>query len=529
MKLIKRNLKLTSVFFLVRFLVTIVVSVIYILIAAAVQYWFVSWLGENTFNYIIGGVLSLGVGAFICRYLGSLFLTVVSGWQVSAIAYASQIIKKDLPPLQAGMTIFNKHLTSFTAVYGLRAVVRGIVSQGSKLLWNLLENVPYIGTFKRFSQNPIVVHVSEDIFNTGFDAIVYYIVRFTKPGVNDDVKVVPTALRQYLLALPGIMLSSITLMLALYTVPKVLRWATILLVFVKSGFTAGILITVLLFPVFYVLRHAVFEPIATVVLLTAYARKCKSGDFEEEESQYGNIVNRILNDIGFGDDQPQSGDEGDDNVAVAEAESSASSRSDDIAEIRRQQTERAARAQGYQPEESSLSGDSIEETRRQQAERSARVKEEARSSEDIAEIRRRQAERVERARSESFTSGDDIAEIRRQQAEHASRAKGEQPASLSSSDDRIAEIRRQQAERAARASGMSAPDVSRNPLASVTRQYQEASRRQSSSILIEDNDEDDIAMETLGALSEFDAADLEGINRIEDDDILGGGPIERDL
>lgn len=526
MKLIKRNLKLTSVFFLVRFLVTIVVSVIYILIAAAVQYWFVSWLGENTFNYIIGGVLSLGVGAFICRYLGSLFLTVVSGWQVSAIAYASQIIKKDLPPLQAGMTIFNKHLTSFTAVYGLRAVVRGIVSQGSKLLWNLLENVPYIGTFKRFSQNPIVVHVSEDIFNTGFDAIVYYIVRFTKPGINDDVKVVPTALRQYLLALPGIMLSSITLMLALYIVPKVLRWATILLVFVKSGFTAGILITVLLFPVFYVLRHAVFEPITTVILLTAYARKCKSGDFEEEESQYGNIVNRILNDIGFGDDQPQSGD---DNVAVTEVESSASSRSDDIAEIRRQQTERAARAQGHQPEESSSSGDSIEETRRQQAERAARVKEEAISSEDIAEIRRQQAERVERARSESLTSGDDIAEIRREQAEYAARAKGEQPASLSSSDDRIAEIRRQQAERAARASGMSAPDVSRNPLASVTRQYQEASRRQSSSILIEDDDEDDIAMETLGALSEFDAADLEGINRIEDDDILGGGPIERDL
>ena len=53
----RRNVKVSSGFFLVRFIVSILVGLAYILVAAGIQYAVVGVLGESTFNYIVGGLL----------------------------------------------------------------------------------------------------------------------------------------------------------------------------------------------------------------------------------------------------------------------------------------------------------------------------------------------------------------------------------------------------------------------------------------------------------------------------------------
>ena len=58
----KRNMHVTAGFFALRFAVCIGVALAYLLVAAAIQYAFVSLLGESTFNYIVGGLLSLVLG-----------------------------------------------------------------------------------------------------------------------------------------------------------------------------------------------------------------------------------------------------------------------------------------------------------------------------------------------------------------------------------------------------------------------------------------------------------------------------------
>ena len=66
----KENLKVTWIFFLVRFAASLLIGLVYIFTAAAIQYAYVGFLGETKFNYIMGGIFSLMIGSLLCTYLG---------------------------------------------------------------------------------------------------------------------------------------------------------------------------------------------------------------------------------------------------------------------------------------------------------------------------------------------------------------------------------------------------------------------------------------------------------------------------
>lgn len=330
-KQIKLNLRATKVFFFVRFVFSLLIGFVYIFIAANVQYLFVSILGESTFNYIMGGILSLMAGVAICGLLSRLVFMFVRGWHMAALAYAPKIIKKHLSPLDAGMTVFKKHFSSFAIVYGASVAMRKAADCASDNLWDLLEDVPFLNSLRRFADNPIVSKVAKDILDTAFDAAVFYAVKYTKPGVVDDVQVIGTALKKYLFALPQIVIASLTSFLLFYVLPKVAAFMLILYMFMHEGFVAGILICVLLYPVFFIVRNSLFNPLETIILISGFAKYCKEETEEsaaENESVYGSIVNSILEELGLdlggdSDDEEETDDdsaENDDDTDAPEEE-----------------------------------------------------------------------------------------------------------------------------------------------------------------------------------------------------------------
>lgn len=269
------------------------------MVAANVQYLFVKFLGENTFNYIIGGLLSLLVGACVCSLLGTLLFIFVRGWHMAALAYSKKIIKKGYPALEAGMTVFKAHFTSFAATYGIGMMVKKATHYVTDNLWDLLKDVPYLGSLKRFADNPIVTRLASDILDTAFDALVYYEIKYTEPGIGDDAEVIGIALRKYFLSLPQLIIGSLSAFMFLYIVPKCVAAFVLLMVLLQQGIVAGILIGVLLFPLFYVLQHSVFEPLETIILISGFAKQCALP--EEETSVYSTIVDSLLEEMGFSD------------------------------------------------------------------------------------------------------------------------------------------------------------------------------------------------------------------------------------
>lgn len=313
----------TKIFFFVRLVAAMVVGIVYLFVAAGVQYFYVSWFGETTFNYIVGGALSLYLGALACTYLGKLLFMFVRGWHVGAIAFSKQIKDRNLPALDVGMTVFKKHFSSFATVYGAGILIKKFARKGTEELWGLLEDVPYLSSLKQFSKNPIVVKVGEDILDTAFDGIVYYLVKYTKPGFSDDTSAFPEALKRYLYALPRIMISSISLYLILYAVPKIIRMFFVIALFVNNGIVAGILLNVLAYPLFYVIKHAIFEPLETMILISCYSKYCTEDP--EENSVYESFVNNLLDVVNLGDvddnaDSEDSKDSGDDTDDIEEYE-----------------------------------------------------------------------------------------------------------------------------------------------------------------------------------------------------------------
>ena len=297
----RRNLWATRVFFLTRFVVCAAVSFVYILIAAGIQYLFVKWFGENTFNYIIGGILSIIVGAWICNYIGYVAFVFVRGWHMAALAKTSTILKKKYPALDVGMRVFSKHFSSFAVVYGVGAMIKHFASEGVDSLWKLLDDVPYVGSLQSVTEFPFVKHMASDILDTGFDACIYYLVKYTKAGISDDIAAIPEAMKRYLYALPSVMCASLSHYVLLYCIPKVVKFITVVGIVFSQGLVAGILINVLMFPVFYFVRHSLLDPLKIIIMVSCYSQYCTE-EPAEEDSKIKKFVDAIL--VGLGIDNP---------------------------------------------------------------------------------------------------------------------------------------------------------------------------------------------------------------------------------
>lgn len=299
LKQIKANLIATKIFFVVRFVTSFLVGVVYFLLTAGIQYLFVSIMGKSTFNYIVGGVLALIIGAVVCTQLGRVLFWFVRGWHISALAYAGQINKKKLPALDIGIAAFGRHFTSFASVYGFGILVSNFVKPATSSVWDIIEDVPIIGGFAKYKDKAIVRHVSSDILDTAFDALIYYLVRYTSPGVGDDVKQIAKAMYKYLRALPQILVASIASFISLYFVPKTIAVIVVLFCFASGGIVSGVTILILLFPMFYILHHTIFEPLESVILLSAFSAYCRTVDEESDDDSFREKVNSILCDMGL--------------------------------------------------------------------------------------------------------------------------------------------------------------------------------------------------------------------------------------
>lgn len=314
MKEIFTNIWNTKGFIAARLSVSMLLSLLYILLAAMIQYWFVEFFGHTTFNYIMGAVISLMCGAFFLSYVGRLLFMVLRGANMAALAYVPVIKKKHLSSVDAGMKVFTKHFTSFAIIYGTSAVLKKFIDSGANKLWELLKDVPFLGSLQKISHIPIVQAVARDILDTAFDAAVFYCVKYTKPGFLDDVRGIATALRIYLYALPRIMATSIIEFVASYIVPKFIKWSIITTTIAANGIVDGLYMWVLLTPILFIISQTVFEPIRTAIYISAFSSMCteemvKEATSVDEEASineprksfYHSIIDNILQECGLMD------------------------------------------------------------------------------------------------------------------------------------------------------------------------------------------------------------------------------------
>lgn len=288
----KRNLQATAGFFGLRFVVCIGIAIAYLIVAAGIQFAFVSLLGESTFNYIVGGLLSLLLGILFLNLIGSLIFMFVRGWHVAALAYSKKILKSGAPAVTVGMKVFRKNLVSFATVYGVRAVVRNLLSNFKDSLWELLEDVPLLCNLQSFAESPIVEHMARTVLDYGFDATVYYLIKHKPESLDDVPSTVLEGLKRYMCALPSIMATSIGTYLTFDVLPRALKIVLIIFVGMTQGICAGVLITVLLWPLFYVIENTLFKPLTMIMFLSCFAAKCE--EEIDENSPVAKLVESIL-------------------------------------------------------------------------------------------------------------------------------------------------------------------------------------------------------------------------------------------
>lgn len=305
----KDFLRVSTPFMLFRLVVSIAMAVVYILVAAGVQYLVVSVLGETTFNYIFGGLASLIIGVVACKLLGALIFMFVKGWHVSALAYAPKIIKNKAPAFEVGTRAFKKYLWSFAAVYGARIAIKEVISKVRGSLWDMVDGIPYINYLRRFSDHPIVRYISSDVLHYGFDATIYYIIRYPKKDESDMMTKLTEAAKNYLYCIPKTMLSSVKTYIMFRFIPKVLKYLLILYVLFTNGIVAGILITVLMFPIFYILDNALFDPLTMVTFLSSFAKQCEKGI--DKDSKVAKMIDSCFDgqDVGLGSEDIEDLDE----------------------------------------------------------------------------------------------------------------------------------------------------------------------------------------------------------------------------
>lgn len=289
-------MRATKVFIFVRAVAAFAICVLYILAAAAIQYYYVQLFGESTFNYIVGGILSLIAGVALCGTLGKFVFMFVRGWHVGAIVYSSAIIDRNLPALEVGMAVFKKHVTSFTVVYSIGVLLRKFTAGAVEKVWDLLADVPFVSSLKKIAEWPVVKRLGADLLDTSFDCVVYYLAKYTKKGVADDLSSIPEALRRYLYSLPKLAGTSVAWFFLSWFIPKVVRILLCVYVF-RNGIVGGILLNVLMFPAFYFLTRVVFEPVRTALFISAYAEQCQ--EEPAEDCPYKTLIEGLIEALGL--------------------------------------------------------------------------------------------------------------------------------------------------------------------------------------------------------------------------------------
>lgn len=288
-------LKTTKGFFLVRLAFAIAVSVVYLLIAAGIQYLFTDMFGETTFNYIVGGLLSLFISVVCCNYIGSIAFMFVKGWHVAALAYVDQLDGDIGSAVGTGVKVFSKHLISFGAVYGLRLVLNNLIEVFKTRLWEILGDTPLSQIFSKIAEHPIAAFLAKDILSYGFDATIFYIV--SHDDVNESVTSQAfTAVKKYLCCLPSIMMTSIKVFLLFDFLPKIVGTLVLLYLLIFKGFVVTILASVLLYPLFYLAEKVIFDPLIVMMFISVYSEHCEDS---EEDKDIEDIIDSILEEQGL--------------------------------------------------------------------------------------------------------------------------------------------------------------------------------------------------------------------------------------
>lgn len=300
-----RNVVTTFGFFWLRLAVALCAVLSYLLVAAGIQYGFIQLLGESAFNYIVSGLVSLLLGVVVCERVGALLLMFVRGWHVAALAYAAKIRKSHAPAIIVGINAFNKNLVGFGAVYGVKTVAKNLLAEFRGKLWDLLNGGPVVDALQKFSENPIVEHLAGDVLDYGFDATMYYLIKHPPEDLGDAMSVVVEGLRKYLYCIPSVLITSVGSYILFSVIPRVLKWLAIVSAFVTQGITAGILLSVLMWPLFYILEQGIFKPLTMVMFISSYAKRCDK-EFDKE-SPVIRFVDSILDGSGIGVDSSDLG------------------------------------------------------------------------------------------------------------------------------------------------------------------------------------------------------------------------------
>lgn len=264
------------------------------MVAATLQHTYINIFGENKFNYITGGLVSLFIGVLLCNYVGDLLFLLAKSWHVCALAYLPKIMRTSAPPVTVGMKLFKKTFISFGAIYSVKLLLKNLYDGVSDKLWDILHDVPYLEGIGKVANNPIVKHVANDILHFGFDASIFYLVRHNSEvkTPQDAMPILTTALKKYLYVLPSIMLTSILSYVLFRILPEIIKWIIVMAIILTQGLVAGILILVLMFPISYIIENSIFEPLTMMIFLNVFEAKCDED--VDDSSSIVSVVNSLF-------------------------------------------------------------------------------------------------------------------------------------------------------------------------------------------------------------------------------------------
>lgn len=287
------KLKATWQFFILRFLFAIIVILLYLILSSVIQKACIALLGDSIFNYIVFGLLSLLISIIASSYIGKLIFLFVNGWHIAALPYSSKINKKKLNALSIGFCAFKAHMSSFGIIFGVSIVVNKIAKKGVKIAKKVLNKYHW---FAYLSNLPVINYVIEKTFDSLYDCLIYYLVSYTKPGIEDDASAIFKAIRIYLISLPKILGGTFLLYIFTAVVPKILLLAYIILSIFTYGFIETLGFIVFIFPLSYLLDIILFRPIHTITVLNIFSKSCIKAHEEEESKDIYSKLGK-LNDI----------------------------------------------------------------------------------------------------------------------------------------------------------------------------------------------------------------------------------------
>lgn len=281
-------------FVVLRVILFVIVSLLFILSSIMLQDWLISFLGASPFNYLITTLIVVLVCFGLAYFLNQVVFTIIDVLQLCSLSRVELLVQnKSLSSISVGWNVLRRYFAHIGLLLSLKFILKKVLTESYESVESSIKDSDLLSSFVDLLESPIAVFIKKAIFSHAFECCTYYILTNTKPNeVSGILDSADDLVKTYIRSVPALLKASIWSLIVIDIPLKILPIIVGVVVGLSSHSITELLWKVVItLAICFLCDIIVFKPFVTTAMVLGFA------DIDISESEVELQVTQSSDDI----------------------------------------------------------------------------------------------------------------------------------------------------------------------------------------------------------------------------------------